>query len=56
MPVDVRALNSDWYVFSGHKMFAPTGVGVLHGKEALLNEMPPRPGTQDRGRGGGLGS
>jgi cysteine desulfurase/selenocysteine lyase len=41
MPIDVRELNSDWYVFSGHKLFAPTGVGVLHGKEALLNEMPP---------------
>jgi len=41
MPVDVRDLNSDWYVFSGHKVFAPTGIGVLHGKEALLNEMPP---------------
>jgi cysteine desulfurase/selenocysteine lyase len=41
MPVDVHDLNSDWYVFSGHKVFAPTGIGVLHGKEALLNEMPP---------------
>jgi cysteine desulfurase/selenocysteine lyase len=41
MPVDVRALDSDWYVFSGHKVFGPTGIGVLHGKEALLNEMPP---------------
>jgi cysteine desulfurase/selenocysteine lyase len=41
MPVDVRDLNSDWYVFSGHKVFAPTGIGVLHGKEDLLNEMPP---------------
>jgi cysteine desulfurase/selenocysteine lyase len=38
---DVQALNSDWYVFSGHKMFGPTGIGVLHGKEALLNEMTP---------------
>jgi cysteine desulfurase/selenocysteine lyase len=41
MPIDVRALDSDWYVFSGHKVFAPTGIGVLYGKEALLNEMPP---------------
>jgi cysteine desulfurase/selenocysteine lyase len=41
MPVDVQALNPDWYVFSGHKVFAPTGIGVLYGKEALLNEMPP---------------
>ena len=41
MPVDVQSLDSDWYVFSGHKVFAPTGIGVLHGKEELLNEMPP---------------
>jgi len=41
MPVDVQDLNPDWYVFSGHKVFAPTGIGVLYGKEALLNEMPP---------------
>lgn len=41
MRTDVQALDSDWYVFSGHKVFAPTGIGVLHGKEALLNEMPP---------------
>jgi cysteine desulfurase / selenocysteine lyase len=41
MPVDVQSLNPDWYVFSGHKVFAPTGIGVLYGKEALLNEMQP---------------
>jgi len=41
MRTDVQALNSDWYVFSGHKVFGPTGIGVLHGKEALLNEMTP---------------
>lgn len=41
MPVDVQQLNPDWYVFSGHKVFAPTGIGVLYGKESLLNEMPP---------------
>jgi cysteine desulfurase/selenocysteine lyase len=41
MPTDVQALDSDWYVFSGHKIFGPTGIGVLHGKEALLNESPP---------------
>lgn len=39
--VDVQALDCDFYVFSGHKMFGPTGVGVLYGKEALLNAMPP---------------
>jgi cysteine desulfurase/selenocysteine lyase len=41
MRTDVQALDSDWYVFSGHKVFGPTGIGVLHGKEALLNEMSP---------------
>lgn len=41
MPVDVQELNADWFVFSGHKIFAPTGIGVLYGKEALLNEAPP---------------
>jgi len=41
MPVDVRALDCDWYVFSGHKVFGPTGIGVLYGKEDLLNETQP---------------
>ena len=41
MRVDVQALNADWFVFSGHKVFAPTGIGVLYGKEALLNETQP---------------
>jgi len=41
MPADVQDLNADWYVFSGHKLFAPTGIGVLYGKEALLNETQP---------------
>ncbi len=41
MRVDVQSLNPDWYVFSGHKVFAPTGIGVLYGKEALLNETQP---------------
>ena len=39
--VDVQALDADFYVFSGHKIFGPTGVGVLYGKEKWLNEMPP---------------
>lgn len=39
--VDVRALDCDFYAFSGHKIFAPTGIGVLYGKEALLEAMPP---------------
>lgn len=44
IPVDVQDLDCDFYVFSGHKMLAPTGVGVLYGKEELLNEMPPYKG------------
>ena len=40
-PVDVRELGCDFYAFSGHKMFAPTGTGVLYGREALLEAMPP---------------
>ncbi len=39
--VDVRALDCDFYAFSGHKAYAPTGIGVLYGKEALLDAMPP---------------
>lgn len=41
IPVDVQALDCDFFVFSGHKIYGPTGVGVLYGKDALLNEMPP---------------
>ncbi|MFH6967895.1 family 2A encapsulin nanocompartment cargo protein cysteine desulfurase [Flavobacterium sp. FlaQc-28] len=41
MKVDVQDLNPDWLVFSGHKLFGPTGIGALYGKEDLLNEMPP---------------
>jgi cysteine desulfurase / selenocysteine lyase len=41
MPVDVQALGADFYVFSGHKMFGPTGVGVLYGKPEELEAMPP---------------
>ncbi len=40
-PVDVQALDADFYVFSGHKMFGPTGIGVLYGKKELLDAMPP---------------
>jgi cysteine desulfurase/selenocysteine lyase len=39
--VDVRGLDCDWYVFSGHKVFAPTGIGVLYGREELLNATRP---------------
>jgi cysteine desulfurase/selenocysteine lyase len=44
MPVDVRALGCDFYVFSGHKMYGPTGVGVLWGRSELLEAMPPYQG------------
>lgn len=40
-PVDVQALDCDFYVFSGHKLYGPTGIGILYVKEALLQEMPP---------------
>ena len=43
-PVDVQALNCDFLVFSGHKIYGPTGIGVLYGKEALLDKMPPYQG------------
>ena len=39
--VDVQELDADFFVFSGHKMLSPMGIGVLYGKEALLNAMPP---------------
>ncbi|EAB5017899.1 cysteine desulfurase SufS [Salmonella enterica] len=39
--VDVQALDCDFYVFSGHKLYGPTGIGILYVKEALLQEMPP---------------
>lgn len=41
LPVDVRELDCDFYCFSGHKMYAPMGIGVLYGKEKFLEEMPP---------------
>ena len=45
--VDVQDLGCDFYVFSGHKMFGPTGVGVLYGKSEYLNDMPPYQGGGD---------
>lgn len=44
MAVDVQALDADFYAFSAHKMYGPSGVGVLYGKEALLADMPPYQG------------
>lgn len=41
MPIDVQEMDTDFYAFSGHKMFAPDGIGVLYGKEKLLAKMPP---------------
>ncbi|WP_418535221.1 aminotransferase class V-fold PLP-dependent enzyme [Odoribacter laneus] len=41
IPVDVQELDCDFFVFSAHKIYGPTGVGVLYGKEELLNQMPP---------------
>lgn len=48
MPVNVQALNCDFYLFSGHKLYAPTGSGVLYGKKQILDKMPPYQG------GGGM--
>ena len=47
MPVDVQDLDCDFYAFSGHKMFGPTGIGILYGKESLLENMPPYKGGGD---------
>ena len=47
MPVDVRDLDCDFYVFSGHKLYGPSGIGVLYGKAALLEAMPPYQGGGD---------
>jgi cysteine desulfurase/selenocysteine lyase len=47
MPVDVQALDCDFYVATGHKLYGPTGIGVLYGRESLLAEMPPFLGGGD---------
>jgi cysteine desulfurase / selenocysteine lyase len=47
IPVDVQALDCDFYAFSGHKLFGPTGIGVLYGKAELLEAMPPYQGGGD---------
>ncbi|MGH9789933.1 MAG: SufS family cysteine desulfurase, partial [Candidatus Acidiferrales bacterium] len=47
LQIDVQALDCDFYAFSGHKVFGPTGIGVLYGKSALLDAMPPYQGGGD---------
>jgi len=47
LAVDVQGLDADFYAFSGHKMYGPTGIGVLYGKQALLEAMPPYQGGGD---------
>lgn len=47
MPIDVKDLDCDFFVFSSHKVFGPTGIGVLYGKEDLLDKMPPYQGGGD---------
>jgi len=47
LKVDLQALDADFYAFSGHKMYGPTGIGVLYGKQALLEAMPPWQGGGD---------
>jgi cysteine desulfurase / selenocysteine lyase len=47
LPVDVQAIGCDFFAFSGHKVFGPTGVGVLYGRAALLERMPPWQGGGD---------
>lgn len=47
MPIDVQALDVDFLVFSGHKMYGPTGIGCLYAKQALLEQMPPYMGGGD---------
>ncbi len=44
LDIDVQKLDADFYAFSGHKMYGPTGIGILYGKKALLEEMPPYQG------------
>ena len=47
MPIDVAALDPDFYVFTGHKLYGPTGIGVLYGRESVLDAMPPFLGGGD---------
>ena len=47
LDIDVQKLGCDFYVFSGHKLYGPSGIGVLYGKKALLDAMPPYMGGGD---------
>ena len=47
IPVNMKEIDADFYCFSGHKLYAPTGIGVLYGKKELLDEMPPYQGGGD---------
>lgn len=47
LPLDVQALGADFYTFSGHKLYGPTGIGVLYGKKELLEDLPPYQGGGD---------
>jgi cysteine desulfurase / selenocysteine lyase len=47
IPIDVQKLGCDFFVFSGHKVYGPTGIGILYGRHGLLNEMPPYMGGGD---------
>ncbi|MDX8430750.1 MAG: cysteine desulfurase [Candidatus Algichlamydia australiensis] len=47
IPLDMQKINCDFYAFSGHKMYGPTGVGILYGKRELLEELPPYQGGGD---------
>lgn len=47
MPIDVQKLDCDFFTFSGHKLFGPTGIGILYGKENILNDLPPYQGGGD---------
>ncbi len=52
IPVDMQALDCDFFAFSGHKIYGPTGVGVLYGKKSLLEQMPPWQGGGEMIKGG----
>ncbi|HYF54361.1 MAG TPA: aminotransferase class V-fold PLP-dependent enzyme, partial [Salinarimonas sp.] len=56
MPVDVRALDADFFIFTGHKVYGPTGVGVLYGKREWLERMPPYQGGGEMIRDVGEGA